>query len=516
MKINVNIYNKIAVAYSFGNGLSLRLLFIIFLLITSCLKINAQIINVSTASQLQTALNNALPGQIINIADGFYLRSGGFYAVAGIHGTAANPITVTGSKNAILSTGTINSGYGFSLKGNNHWVVKGFTTYNCKNGVVIDSSKNVIVDDIYAYHMGQTGINLRTYTSYSIVQNCFVDTLGLIYDGIGEGIYVGTANSNWPDVTNGNPDTCNYNQILNNSFGNAVTSENIDIKEGTKYGLVRGNTLNGTGLSNTNGGDSWIDVKGNYWTIELNTGTKTTIDGFQTHVVYPGWGSYNTFRQNTIVMDGGTGHGVYIQTSGSNGTASGNIVCNNNTITGGTKGLTNVATQACGAALPLGLISFNANSRGGNIYFLWVMNSADNISHFDIESSSDGINFTTLKRILSYSARQFSALVPEPVVKTFYRLKVVAKNNDVQYSSIKIINGINKGFIFNKDDHAITVTNPNNTLAYIQFYAIDGRLLQQSILKPGANKFNIYLLPRPFICTVISNNKTPQNKKIYF
>ena len=43
------------------------------------------------------------------------------------------------------------------------------------------------------------------------------------------------------------------------------------------------------------GADSWVDVKGNNWTISGNTGQRSPADGFQTHQVYDGWGRGNTF-----------------------------------------------------------------------------------------------------------------------------------------------------------------------------------------------------------------------------
>ena len=55
------------------------------------------------------------------------------------------------------------------------------------------------------------------------------------------------------------------------------------------------NTFDGSGMT---GADSWVDVKGNDWLIEGNTGTQRAEDGFQTHQILDGWGDNNVFIDN--------------------------------------------------------------------------------------------------------------------------------------------------------------------------------------------------------------------------
>lgn len=307
----------------------------------------AQIVNVSTSTQFQNAINAAMPGQIIVLADGIYIRSGGFYVAATINGTASQPITIQGNANTIISSNNLNTGYGFALRGNNYWILDGFVIYNSKKGIVIDSSHHNQIKNIIVNKIGDEGIHLRSYSSYNTVKNCFIDSTGIVSTGTGEGIYIGSATSNWPTYTAGNPDTANYNNVTGNSFGNYVISENIDIKEGTKGGTISYNTFNGAGLNGANYADSWIDVKGDQYTIECNTGANTIADGFQTHINYTGYGDYNRFSNNTLTV-GSSGYGINITTSsGTYGPAIHNVVCTNNSVSGGAIGLTNISTQAC-------------------------------------------------------------------------------------------------------------------------------------------------------------------------
>ena len=102
------------------NTLSILLLFFAKLLFS-------QTINVSTATQLQNALNVAQAGQTIVLANGSYVKSGGFTVPSGIHGTQNAPIILLGNANTVLSSGNLNSGYALGLGGNNYWKLKGFT-----------------------------------------------------------------------------------------------------------------------------------------------------------------------------------------------------------------------------------------------------------------------------------------------------------------------------------------------------------------------------------------------------
>ena len=96
------------------------------------------------------------------------------------------------------------------------------------------------------------------------------------------------------------PDRSDRNVIEGNDIA-GTTAEAVDIKEGTSDGVLRGNTFDGSAMDEA---DSWVDVKGNGWLIEGNTGTAAPEDGFQTHQILDGWGTGNVFRHNTAKMSG--------------------------------------------------------------------------------------------------------------------------------------------------------------------------------------------------------------------
>jgi Right handed beta helix region len=284
---------------------------------------------VSTAAQLSKALAAARPGQRIVLAAGTY--QGDF--VASTSGTAGAPITLCGDRNAVLQGTSIKDGYVFHLDRASWWRLEGFTVENGQKGVVADGVTHDLIDGLYVHGIGDEAIHLREFSSYNTVSHNVVRDTGLDVQFFGEGIYVGTANKNWCKYTGCQPDTSNYNVIIDNNIAD-TTAENIDIKEGTTGGTISGNTFNGTGMVSS-AATSWVNVKGNDWTIENNTGTDSIGNGFSVHQVYPGWGLDNVFRGNDATFSG-AGYGIYVQSK-----HLGTVVACNNVATGVGGGLSN-------------------------------------------------------------------------------------------------------------------------------------------------------------------------------
>jgi len=467
----------------------MRYLLIITILVSCCVATSAQVINVSTANQLQAALNNAQPGHIITMADGVYdLNSGVFSPPIGVNGTASQYITLIGSRNAVLTTSDSAHGYGIWLKGNKYWLLKGFTARYCKNGVLIDSSQYITVDSVQTVRIGQSGIDLRRYSSYCTIKNCYVDSCGILDPATGEGVYVGSAYGNWCTNTYCNVDTCNYNQVLYNTFGSHIAAENIDIKEGTTGGVVRGNVLNGAGLMNQNGGDSWIDVKGNYWTIELNTGNNSYLDGFQTHIQQPGWGNYNTFNQNTLHVNA-SGYGIRITTSNANGTAPNNTVCSNNVVSGATLGLTNIGTKSCSSVvLASKLLYWNVTQKETSLFFNWKISGE--IQFIDVEASTDGLHYLSAfieTNPLQVVQRQLNASVTNG---SYFRLLMIDKDGSKTYSPVIHLSAKEKDYAIFYQQQQLFINNPQS-VADIMLTDLQGKQLLKSVILPGVNRISL-------------------------
>ncbi len=317
---------------------------------------NGSTVDVSTAAQLQAALAGARPGQTIRLAPGVY--DGSFIGTT--PGTAAAPITVTGPRTAILTnpasagsgpscptpTPGWDPGYGFWLAGAPYWNLKGFTVADAKKGVILDDSPHVSIDGLHVHHIGDEGVHFRRSSSDGVIRNSTIEHTGTVQPAYGEGVYLGSANSNWACHGNsGGVDRSDRVQVLDNRIGPYVAAEHIDVKEGTIGGVIRGNTFDGRGIAGQNSADSWVDVKGTGYLIQSNTGTfaapGTFANGYETHNPVAGSGCGNVWRDNVSDL-GGAGRYAINVTSTSKCAGNLNVVYTSNRVTNATGGLTNI------------------------------------------------------------------------------------------------------------------------------------------------------------------------------
>ncbi|WP_086849551.1 cellulose binding domain-containing protein [Amycolatopsis kentuckyensis] len=321
-------------------------------------------VDVATAAQLQAALANAVPGQAIRLAAGTYRGS----FVTTKPGTAAKPITLSGPANAVLindgpsgeapdcpaPTAGWDSGYGFWLANAPHWTLRGFTVQESKKGIVADNSPHTTIDGVTVHHIDEEAVHFRRSSADSVLKNSTITYTGLVQPGYGEGVYLGSANSNWACHGNtGGVDRSDRIRVLDNHIGPFVAAEPIDVKEGTTAGYIGGNTFDGRGITGQNSADSWIDVKGIGYTIEGNTGTfappGTFANGYENHnpSTSPPFdnGCGNTWRGNKSDLGGVGAYAIRIS-SVSKCAANPNVVYLSNTVTNARSGLTNIPVTA--------------------------------------------------------------------------------------------------------------------------------------------------------------------------
>lgn len=247
---------------------------------------------VTGSAQLEDALESAAPGDVIRLEPGTYQP-----VKLTTSGSTDRPIWLCGSADSVIDGGGIKGGYGVHLE-NASWVnVVGLTVTNAQKGIMVDAGSHVRLQENAVKHVGDEAIHLRRGTVDSIVQANTIEGTGLRNPKFGEGVYIGTAESNWPDLTGGSPDASDRNLILGNTI-RGTTAEAVDIKEGTTGGVLAENTFDGAGMT-AKGADSWVDVKGNDWLVVNNRGVNSLGDGFQTHEILDGWGDHNIFAGNS-------------------------------------------------------------------------------------------------------------------------------------------------------------------------------------------------------------------------
>jgi hypothetical protein len=251
-----------------------------------------------------------------------------------VSGTANAPITLCGPRSAVLDGGDIKLGYTLHLDGASWWNLVGFTVQGGQKGIVTDHANHDVISGLSVQNVGDEAVHLRSFSSDNTVEGMLIRNTGLLNTKFGEGIYVGTARSNWCLWSSCGPDGSNGNIVRNNDIS-MTTAENIDIKEGTTGGVISGNQLSGVGMV-TSAAKAWINVKGNGWAVTGNNGTESVGDGFQVHRILRGWGLDNVFQHNTANVNG-PGYAIYVQSP-----SLGTVVGCDNVAVGAGSGLSNI------------------------------------------------------------------------------------------------------------------------------------------------------------------------------
>ncbi|MDB6426806.1 right-handed parallel beta-helix repeat-containing protein [Curtobacterium sp. 20TX0008] len=287
---------------------------------------------VSTAKALEKALDDARAGAVIRLASGTY--TGRFEASAA--GSSDAPVTLCGPRDAVLDGGDVEGGYVLHLDGASYWRLEGFTVRNGQKGVMFDDVQHSTVDGLTVTDIGDEGIHLRADSSDNTVRGNSVSRTGLRKPQFGEGIYIGSSKSNWCKVSDCREDRSDRNVVTGNTIADTA-AENVDIKEGTTGGTLSDNSFDGVGMQGENHADSWVDVKGNGWTVTGNRGVRSPLDGFQTHELLSGWGTDNTFTDNRVDLGNTDGVAFALRP------VEGNTVSCDNTVVGSNE----FSTTAC-------------------------------------------------------------------------------------------------------------------------------------------------------------------------
>jgi hypothetical protein len=259
-------------------------------------------VTVGTVAELEAALDAATPGTVIELSPGTYMRDGGDRWIAAADGTPVAPITLRGPREAILASEGIKADYGLHVTGD-HWRIEGLSIRDATKGIVLDGSVGTVISGVDVGTIGEEGVHFRMCSSDSALLDSLVHDTGLQKPRFGEGVYVGSANSNWHryGCVDGVDDTERV-RIEGNTFRN-ISAEGADLKEGVDSGTLRGNTFVNAGFSGENSADSAVDIKSNGFLVAHNVirdPSGDALDAIQTHSVYEGYGTGNTITGNVI------------------------------------------------------------------------------------------------------------------------------------------------------------------------------------------------------------------------
>ncbi len=123
--------------------------------------------------------------------------------------------------------------------------------------------------------------------------------------------------------------------------------------------------------------------------------------------------------------------------------------------------LTNGAALDC-TVLPIDLTSFTAEPKEDHVLLKWTTASEENNDHFDVERSSDGVQFSTIGSVngagTSEAASQYILPDRSPLNGlNYYRLKQVDLDGQFEYSDISTV------FFRQKNGPLTMVPNPGNS-----------------------------------------------------
>lgn len=170
-----------------------------------------------------------------------------------------------------------------------------------------------------------------------------------------------------------------------------------------------------------------------------------------------------TFAEYFFDTDPGFGNGTSITLTPGVDISNLTFAANTATLTAGTHNLyirslddwsiTSVRPFEVGTTLPLQLLFFTATGINNNVVLNWKTANEINISHFEIENSSDGRNFTTVG-IKNGGAANYSYEDNRRVtLRTYYRLKIVDRDGRFSYSGIVLLQ-------FSADNGLLVFPNP--------------------------------------------------------
>ncbi|MEP7145221.1 MAG: T9SS type A sorting domain-containing protein, partial [Ferruginibacter sp.] len=176
--------------------------------------------------------------------------------------------------------------------------------------------------------------------------------------------------------------------------------------------------------------------------------------------------------------------------------------------------ITNNQTDAAGtktisSTLPVSLVSFTAKAENEKVQLQWKTASEINNAFFDVEHSSDGVNFMAIGRIAGKGTtnleQSYQFLHETPVNgNNYYQLRQVDIDNRYKYSGIVQVSvKINRIFVTGiypnpvKNMLQFSVIAPEKTKISIQVNDMAGRMVlqQQQYINNGENKLKLNVSP---------------------
>ncbi|HYG53044.1 MAG TPA: T9SS type A sorting domain-containing protein, partial [Flavobacteriales bacterium] len=180
------------------------------------------------------------------------------------------------------------------------------------------------------------------------------------------------------------------------------------------------------------------------------------------------------------------------------------------------------ATVSC-TPLPVELTSFNGNKKGKDVLLYWHTQTENEVSHYTVMHSADGVNFSPVGNVVSNGSNEsadYDFTHYKPVYGTnYYRLVMVDANNQSKESGIVVINFMEDELVIGDVRpnpsvglSYITIDSKGSTDMYIAISDISGKVIreQKVSLVKGSNtvEINTSLLAKGVYHFAVSNSGT--------
>jgi hypothetical protein len=214
-----------------------------------------------------------------------------------------------------------------------------------------------------------------------------------------------------------------------------------------------------------------------------------TGDEKSTGAAYPASDGYNTyggagdlwgeFWTPDMINDNGFGIAIAAQRiSGHNGQTNGRV----DDVT-----ITVFFDQP--STLPVSLINFSAKKNNSSINLTWTTDDEANMSHYELQRSADGRNYSTILSVQSknsVSRTSYTAIDNKPVNGIgYYRIKMMETDGSATYSRIVTVQSITGNTItvyptMWKKGSTLNISNPNNEKLDAYFFNPAGQHIGES------------------------------------
>ena len=148
------------------------------------------------------------------------------------------------------------------------------------------------------------------------------------------------------------------------------------------------------------------------------------------------------------------------------------------------------------ATLPVAIFGFDARKVNNNILLAWKVAGEENVSHYEVERSEDGRNFTRIATIARNGKDTYSYTDVNTSNTVYYRIRNINNDGNFKYSPVaRIANGrtaiMLKAFPLPVQDRLTLQHSTISGKALVKISTADGRVVRTIVPAPGSMQTGI-------------------------